>query len=148
MKIKLFIIGLAISLMSTKCAEKPVYISFENKSERNVVFSCTKNSDSLKNIILKKFFHDSSFKYLHKHTLKKDTLIGSDLYYYLSKDKNFYTFYFLRVIKYDSIKDDYVFDKKHDSINISKDEIKIGEEGRNSFSYGTSKIVFKSKELD
>ena len=33
------IIALAISLMSTKCAEEPVNIVFDNESYRNVVFS-------------------------------------------------------------------------------------------------------------
>lgn len=105
MKIKLFIIVLAISLMSTKCAEKSVYISFENKSNRNVMLSCTKNKDSLeKNIISTHFFHDFRFKYLYKHTFKKDTLVESNLHLYSHIKLNFYTFYFLRVIKYDSIK--------------------------------------------
>ncbi|UFH34664.1 hypothetical protein [Flavobacterium acetivorans] len=148
MKIKLIIIGLAISLMSTKCAEKPVYFSFENKSEKDVFFSYTKNIDSLKKIIYENSYHDSRFKYLHKHTIKKDTLIGSDLYFYLSKNKNFYTFYFFRVLKYDSKKNDFVFGDKYDSINISRNKIRIGEGGRNSFLYGTHKIIFKSKELD
>ena len=148
MKIKLFIIGLAISLMSTKCAEKAVYISFENKSERNVIFSCTKNSEILNTKLKRGDFFHGNFEILHKNILKKDSFPASGLNFYLSKDKIFYTFYFLRVIKYDSKKNDYVFDKKYDSINISKDKIKIGEGARNSFLYGTDKIVFKSKELD
>ena len=85
MKFKLFIIGIAISLMSTKCAEKYVYISFENKSSRNVMLSFTKKTDSLNKIISKHFFDDPRFKYLHKHTFKKDTLVESDLYFYSSK---------------------------------------------------------------
>lgn len=147
MKIKILIISLAVSLMSTKCAEEPVYITFENKSERHIVFSCTKNRDSLKKIILGKYFHDSMFKFLHRHSVKKDTLSGSDFNFYLSKNKIFYTFYFLKVIKYDSIKDEYVFDKIYDSINISKGKIQIGDKGRNSFSYNADKIIFKSKKI-
>ena len=143
MKIKLFIIGLAISLMSMKCAEKPVYFSFENNSDRNVVFSCVKNRDSLKNIISKNFFHDSSFKLLNKHILKKDTLIESDLYFYESKDKHFYTFYFLRVLKYDSIKNNYVFSKIYDSITINKKHILVGEDCINSITYTKDKIFFR-----
>jgi len=145
MKFKLFIIVLAISLMSTKCAEKSIYISFENKSSRNVMLSCTKNKDSLgKNIISMHFSHDSRFIYLHKHTLKKDSFPESNLYFYSSKKSNFYTFYFLRVIKYDSIKKNYVFEKKYDSINISEDKIRIGEGHKNSLIYDEKKIVFKS----
>jgi hypothetical protein len=144
MKIKLFIIVLAISLMSTKCAEKYVYISFENKSSRNVMLSCTKKTDSLNKIISKHFSHDFSFKYLYKHTFKKDTLVESNLGSYSHIKLNFYTFYFLRVIKYDSIKKKNVFEKKYDSINISEDKIKIGEGHKNSLIYDEKKIVFKS----
>ena len=36
------IIALAISLMSTKCAEKPVNIVLDNKSNRDVVFRLQK----------------------------------------------------------------------------------------------------------
>ncbi len=143
MKIKLFIIGLAILLMSIKCAEKPLYFSFENNSDRNVVFSCVKNSDTLNNIISKKFFHDSSFKLLNKQIFKKDTLIESDLNFYQSKDKNFYTFYFLRVLKYDSIKNSYVFSKRYDSININKKHILVGEDCLNSITYTKDKIFFR-----
>ena len=69
------------------------------------MLSCTKNKDSLeKNIISKHFSHDSRFKYLQKHTLKKDSFPESGLGSYSHIKPNFYTFYFLRVIKYDSIK--------------------------------------------
>jgi len=146
MKFKLFIIGIAISLMSTKCAEKYVYISFENKSSRNVMLSCTKNKDSLKkNIISMHFSHDSRFIYLHKHTLKKDSFPESNLGSYSHIKPNFYTFYFLRVIKYDSIKKNYVFEKKYDSINISEDKIRIGEGHKNIITYGNKWIIFRAK---
>lgn len=131
--------------MSTKCAEKYVYISFENKTNRNVMLSCTKNKDSLNKIISKHFFHDPRFKYLYKYTLKKDTLIESNLHFYSHIKLNFYTFYFLRVIKYDSIKKKYVFENKYDSINISEDKIKIGEGHENSLIFDEKKIVFKSR---
>lgn len=148
MKIKFFILGLAISLMSTKCAEKPVNISFENNSERNTLFTFTKNTDSLKRIIFKNYNHDSRYKYLYKSIRKRDTLIESSLNYYLSKDKNFYTFYFLRVIKYDSINNNYVFSNIYDSININKKHFLVGEEYGNIFTYDNDRIVFKSKKTN
>ncbi|MBA4277193.1 hypothetical protein [Flavobacterium sp.] len=73
------IIALAISLMSTKCAEEPVNIVFDNESDRNVVFSFTKNTDSLKNVISGKFYYDSRFKYFQRNSIRLDTLTGSDL---------------------------------------------------------------------
>lgn len=112
MKIKCITIGLAISLMSIRCPDEPVNMSFENKSTKNVVLSSTKDGDSLKKIILKKFSHDFRFKYLKNNSLKNDILGESDLYYYyLRKNQNYYTFYFLKVIKFDTIKDNYVFEK-------------------------------------
>lgn len=138
------IIALAISLMSTKCAEEPVNIVFDNESDRNVVFSFTKNTDSLKNVISGKFYHDSRFKYFQRNSIRLDTLTGSDLYYYLSKDNTFYTFYFLRAIKFDTLTNNYIFEKKYDSISLEKEKIFIGDEGNNTFIYTNKKIVFKS----
>lgn len=145
MKIKLIIIALAIALMSTKCAEKPINIIFENNSDRNIVFSFTKNADSLRNIISKKFYHDSRFKYLNSKKNKIDTLGESDLYFYSTKDRAFYTFYFLKVIKFDTIANKYVFEKKYDSINVDKEKVSIGEKGKNFFVYSNKMIVFKGK---
>lgn len=144
MKNKLIIIALAIALMSTKCAEKPINIIFENNSDRNIVFSFTKNVDSLRNIISKKFYHDSRFKYLKRKKQQIDTLGESDLYFYSTKNRGFYTFYFLRVVKFDTIANSYVFEKRYDSINIDKEKILIGEVGNNIFVYDNKKIVFKS----
>jgi hypothetical protein len=145
MKKTVIIIALAISLMSTKCAEKPLNIVFSNKSDKNIVFSSMKDTDSLKNIISEKSYHDSRFKYLKRNSIKTDTLIKSDLYFYSRKNSSFYTFYFFRVIKFDIITNSYVFEKRYDSINIDKAKISIGEEGNNTFIYSKSKIIFKSK---
>lgn len=130
--------------MSAKCAEKPVNIIFDNKSDRNIVFSSMKNTDTLKNVILEKSYLDPRFKYFKKNSIKTDTLTRADLYYYLSKDNTFYTFYFLRPIKFDTLKNNYVFKKTYDSINIDKEKIYIGGEGYNKFIYTNRKIVFTS----
>ena len=142
------IIALAISLMSIKCAEKGVNIVLKNKSNKNIVFSSIKNTDSINKIISEKSYFDPRYKYLKKNSMGIDTLTRADLYYYLSKEKAFYTFYFLRVIKFDTIKDNYVFEKRYDSINIDKEKILIGDEGSNTFIYSNNKIVFKSSEAD
>lgn len=139
------IIALAISLMSTKCAEEPVNIVFDNKSDRDIVFSSIKNADTLKNVISEKSYLDPRFKYLKRNSKRLDTLSRAELYYYLSKDETFYTFYFLRVIKFDTLTNNYVFENIYDSINIDKDKIYIGDEGYNTFIYTNKKIVFKSK---
>lgn len=130
--------------MSAKCAEKPVNIIFGNKSDRNIVFSSVKNTDTLKYVILEKSYLDSRFKYYKRNSIKKDTLTRADLYYYLSKDNTFYTFYFLRPIKFDTLTNNYVFRKTYDSINIDKEKIYIGAEGYNKFIYTNRKIVFTS----
>jgi hypothetical protein len=145
MKKVLFIIAIAISLMSTKCAEKQFNITIENKSGSEVVFSHTKDIDSLKSILSKGNYFRGQFIRLDEKSTKTDTLIESDLYFYLSKEKSFYTFYFLKLLKEDHIKGNYVFEKKYDSINIEKDKIIIGEEVNNAFIYSKSKILFKSK---
>ena len=70
MRKTIVIVAFAISLMSTKCAEEPVNIVFDNKSERNIVFSSIKNADTLKNVILEESYHDSRFKYLKNNQNK------------------------------------------------------------------------------
>ena len=137
----IIVIALAISLMSTKCAEKSVNIVLDKKSNRSIVFSSIKNTDSLKNIILEKSYHDSRFKYLKRNSINTDTLTRADLYFYLLKDKAFYTFYFLKVIKFDALTNNYVFENKYDSINLEKEKILIGDEGNNTFIYTNNKIV-------
>ncbi len=131
--------------MSTKCAEKPVNIVFDNKSERNIVFSSIKTTDSLKILISEKSYLDPRFKYLKRNSIRLDTLSRAEGYYYLSKDETFYTFYFLRVIKFDTHTNNYVFEKKYDSINLGKEKIYIGDECNNTFIYTNKKIVFKSR---
>lgn len=148
MRRTVIIIALAISLMSVKCAEKPVNIVLDNKNHRNIVFSSIKDTDSLKKIILEKSYLDPRFKYLKMNTIIIDTLTRADLYYYLSKDKAFYTFYFLKVIKFDTLTSNYVFEKKYDSINVDKEKILIGDEGKNIFIYTNAKIVFKSSKVN
>jgi hypothetical protein len=146
MRNKVIIIVVAISLMSIKCAEKPLNVIFDNKSDKNILFSSIKNSDSLKTIISAKFFLDARYKYVQKNSELVDTcLISSDLYYYLSKNKAFYTFYFFRVIKFDTLKNNYVFEKRYDSINIDKEKILIGDEGKNIFTFNNKLIIFKAK---
>lgn len=140
----IIIVALGISLMSTKCAEKPVNIVIDNKSNRDMVFSSIKNADTLKNVILEKSYLDPRFKYLNKNSIKIDTLTRAALYYYLSKDNTFYTFYFLRPIKFDTLTNYYVFEKIYDSINIDKEKIYIGDEGYNTFICANKKIVFNS----
>ena len=137
------LIALAISLMSTKCAEEPVNIVFDNKSDRDIVFFSLKNVDSLKIVISEKSYLDPRFKYLKRHSKRLDTLSRAELYYYLSKDETFYTFYFLRVIKFDTLTNNYVFEKEYDSINLENENFFIGDEGNNTFIYN-KKIVFKS----
>jgi len=145
MKIKLIIIALAIALMSTKCAEKPINIIFENNSDRNIVSSYTKNRDSLKKIILEKSYHDPCFKLLIHNSIKIDSYPESWLHYYSGmKEQDYCTFYFFKVIKFDTIRDNYVFEKKYDSINVDKEKILIGDDGRNEFIYTEKKITFKS----
>ena len=138
------IIALAISLMSTKCAEEPINIVFDNMSDQDIVFSSLKNADSLKIVISEKSYLDPRFKYLKRKSKRLDTLSRAELYYYLSKDETFYTFYFLRVIKFETLKNNYVFEKKYDSINLDKDKIFIGDKGHNTLIYTDKKIVFKS----
>lgn len=144
MKNDLILIALAISLMSTKCADETLNIDFNNKSDKNVIFSFTKNTDTLKKVILKNFNHDNRFKYLKSKNIKNDVLGNSDLYFYSKKGKSFYTFYFLRVVKFDTVENNYVFEKKYDSINIVKEKIFTGEKANNTFIYDNKKIVFKS----
>lgn len=139
------IIALAISLMSTKCAEEPVTIVFDNKSDWDIVFSSIKNADTLKNVILEKSYLDPRFIYLKKNIIKTDTLTRAHLNYYLSKDNAFYTFYFLRAIKFDTLTNNYIFEKKYDSINLEKEKIFIGDEGNNIFIFTNKKIVFSSR---
>lgn len=146
MKKTVIIIALTISLMSTKCADKPLNIDFDNKSDKNILFSFTKNVDTLKNVILQKFYHDNRFKYLKSRSMERDVLGNSDLYFYSRKNESFYTFYFLRVIKFDTLNNNYIFEKKYDSINIAKEKIFIGEDSNNTFVYDNKKIVFKNHE--
>ena len=94
MRKTIVIVAFAISLMSTKCAEEPVNIVFDNKSDRNIVFSSIKNADTLKNVILEESYHDSRFKYLKNNSIKIDTLTRADLYFYTSKDNTFTPFIF------------------------------------------------------
>ena len=131
--------------MSTKCAEEPVNIVFDNKSDRDIVFSSIKNADTLKNVILEKSYLDPRFKYLKKDIIKTDTLGEADLYFYSTKERDFCTFYFLRVIKFDTLTNNYVFEKKYDSINLEKGKVLIGDEGYNTFIYTNKKIVFSSR---
>lgn len=134
--------------MSTKCAEKRLNIIFSNKSEKNIVFSCTNNKDILKEVILKKNYHDPRFKYLKKGVIINDTLPASFLDYYLSKDRSFVTFYIFKIKQFDTIKNLYVFEKKYDSINVYKEKIQIGVEGRNVLTYDDKRISFKSYAND
>lgn len=99
-------------------------------------------------MILEKSYYDVRFKYFVRNIIKTDTLTRADLYFYLSKDKTFYTFYFLRPIKFGTLTNKYVFEKKYDSINIYKENIHIGNEGYNTFMYTNEKIVFKSHTDD
>jgi hypothetical protein len=92
-------------------------------------------------------FNSPCFKYLKNNSIKKDTLGESDLYFYSGmREQDFYTFYFLRVIKFDTIKNNYIFEKRYDSINVDKEKILIGDEGKNIFTYGNKWLVFKAKE--
>lgn len=144
MKEKIILIALAVSLMSTKCAEKSLNMTFSNESENNVVFSSTNNRNVLKEIMLKKNSHDPRFKYIRKGETNNDTLTVSSLDFYLSKDRDFYTFYFFQIKQFDTIKDLYVFEKKYDSININKQKFQIGMEGKNILIYNDKRILFKS----
>lgn len=146
MKIKSIIIGLSIALMSTSCPRESVFVSFENKSNIDVIISYTKNRDSLIKIISRNYLYESKFKFLNRHVIKNDTLIDYDLDFYLSKDKTFYTFYFLKVVKFDTIRNDYIFEKRYDSINVDKDKILIGDEGKNIFTYGNKWLVFRANK--
>jgi hypothetical protein len=146
MRKTIIVIALSISLMSTKGAEKPANIVFDNKSDRNIVFSSIKNTDTLKSVILEKSYLDPRCKYFKRNSINTDTLTRADLYYYLSKDKAFYAFYFLRVIRFDTLTNNYFFENIYDSINIDiyKEKIHIGDKGYNTFIYTNKKIVFKS----
>ena len=95
-------------------------------------------------MILEKSYDDARFKYFVRNIIKKVTLTRADLYFYLSKDKTFYAFYFLRPIKFDTLTNRYVFEKIYDSINIDKENIHIVNEGYRTFIYTNKKIVFKS----
>jgi len=149
MRIKYIIIGFAISLMSISCPQKRINIILENKTNKNMILSCTKNVDSLKNIILEKSYLDDRFKFLPHNSIKIDSTLEYWLSYYSGmKNQNYYTFYFLKVVKFDTIKDNYVFEKRYDSINVDKEKILIGDEGKNKIIYTNKKIVFMSSEAD
>ncbi|MGL3001364.1 hypothetical protein [Flavobacterium sp. RSSB_23] len=144
MKIKLILIGVCVSLMCMKCPEENLLVSFENKSNEDVVLSCTNDSDSLKKIIQNKFHHDCRFKHLQKNNVTKDTLVESDLHFYSGmKNRDYYTFYFFPVVKFDTVANKYIFDTEYDSINIDKEKIRIGVNVYNVFEYDDKKIVFK-----
>ena len=81
---------------------------------------------------------------MKKDIIKTDTLGEADLYFYSTKERDFYTFYFLTVIKFDTLTNNYVFEKTYDSINIDKEKIYIGDERYNTFIYSNKKIFFKS----
>lgn len=149
MKIKLIIVPLAIALMSTKCAEKQINIIFENNSNQNIVLSSTKNRDSLKKIILENSYHNPCFKYLKSRKNQIDTLGESDLYFYSGmKEQDYCTFYFFKVVAFDTLVNNYIFEKKYDSINIDKEKILVGDKAINRFTYSNKKIIFRSKQKD
>jgi hypothetical protein len=141
---KLAIVALGISLMSTKCADKTINFVYENKSNRDVVLSCTREIDSLKMIILERNYHDPCFKLLKANILNKDTLGESDLHFYSGmKNRDYYTYYFFRIVKFNTLTDKHIFEPKYDSINIDKEKIRIGVNVYNVFEYDDKKIVFK-----
>jgi hypothetical protein len=142
MKIKLFIVALAIPLLSTKCAEERVFLTVKNKSNSDVAIACTKDTVLLKEMYERGTYVQTEFNTTKKSKTNKIPFSESDLNFYFSKDKKSYTFYFFRYSIKDTFNNIIQFEKQYDSINVHVDDVNIGEGKNNIFIYDGSKIKF------
>ncbi len=131
--------------LGTKCPQEPINLTIINNYERNIIFSTIK----LKQIDIKMVLKNKDdgegyyvFTKINKHKKEKIFKGKSILDICLSKNEQFYVFYFYKLNKSNTS-----FYGKYDSIIVSKNKIKIGEWGRNFFIYSKDKIIFKSNDL-
>jgi hypothetical protein len=127
MKRMLLVMSLAIPLLATKCALKPVNLTLKNFSDLDIAVSSEKDSTELANLADREVWFQSEFNSLKKGEVKLADVSEGTLYQYLSKDRHHYTFYFFKIKVFDA-EGKHVFDKKYDSINVPTGLLKIGEE--------------------
>jgi hypothetical protein len=144
MKKMLFVMALAIPLLATKCASKPVNLTLRNLSDPDIAISSEKDSLELANLADREVWFHSEFNSLRKGETKTADISEGNLYQYLSKDGNHYTFYFFKIKVFDA-EGKHVFEKKYDSINVPTGFLKIGEEEHNTLTFEGDSIRFSNK---
>ncbi|WP_264565457.1 hypothetical protein [Flavobacterium sp. N3904] len=145
LKLNLFIFVIAMSLLSTKCAEETIFFTFKNNTNFNIAMTSIKDTATLREMYERGTYIQSEFNTVSGRITKKIPFIESDLNFYYSTNGEFYTFYFFKYSIVDRFNNKIIFNKKYDSINVAIDEINIGVEKNNTFIANAGKISFYNK---
>jgi len=99
MKFKFILFSFVIFLcLATKCAEKTIDLTIENKSTKDIVLTI-KHKNFIFNELLDSInYYDKKFFVIKKNESKSFGFSKYNFDYYLDKEKLFYTFYFYKIL--------------------------------------------------
>jgi ethanolamine utilization protein EutP (predicted NTPase) len=146
MKKIILLFALLPFLICTKCADKEFNIKVINKTKNNYLLYKKTEDIPLKKMIKNRGHYVPNYVIIKKNETAIDTTLNEyDLDFYLSKDREYYTFYFYKFITITKNRDiEYFINKKYDSINVDVNEIQLGKKGKNIFIFHKGMIYFKN----